>query len=322
MKTTRLPHRFLPFALALLVAGCAELPKLAAPDAAPKAAAPQITEETLRDRARGQLAAGVKQYDAGEFDGAQKNLTASLDHGLLSKVDQSRARKLLAFIHCASGREAQCRDEFRKAFEINPEFSLSVAEDGHPIWGPVYRNVRTQLVAEREAAQQRKTPVFVSLGKAEQLMQDGMIKYDAGDFAAAEKLLKESLAAGIALKADKVRAMKHLAFSLCLQRRWPEGRKVFMDIYDIDPEFDLTPAEAGHPEWRLTFAGAKAQAKREIAAKEQAAHAKAENEAKAKQAQAEKEAKAKQAQAAREKAARERPPAPPVAAPAATPKKN
>ena len=46
-----------------------------------------------------------------------------------------------------------CRDEFRKAFEIYPEFALTPAEDGHPIWGPVYRNVRTQLIAEREAAQ-------------------------------------------------------------------------------------------------------------------------------------------------------------------------
>ena len=38
-------------------------------------------------------------------------------------------------------------------------------------------------------------------------------------------------------------------------------------IYDVDPEFDLTPAEAGHPSWTRTFAGAKAQAKKAIADK-------------------------------------------------------
>ena len=48
---------------------------------------------------------------------------------------------------------------------------------------------------------------------------------------------------------------------------WNEGRAVFIDIYDVDPEFDLAPAEAGHPEWRQTFASAKAQAKQELAAK-------------------------------------------------------
>ena len=40
-----------------------------------------------------------------------------------------------------------------------------------------------------------------------------------------------------------------------------------MKIYDVDPDFDLTPAEAGHPSWTKTFAAAKAQAKKVIAEK-------------------------------------------------------
>ena len=78
--------------------------------------------------------------------------------------------------------------EFRKAFEIDPAFALTPAEDGHPIWGPVYRNVRTQVIAEREAAQGKPT---AALAKAEQLLADGMVKYDAGEFAEALKLLEE-----------------------------------------------------------------------------------------------------------------------------------
>lgn len=244
----------------LLAAGCAQLWR---GDEAPQPAAPQITEDMLRQRAQEQLAQGIKRYDAGEFDAAVKNLTAALDHGLLSKTDQSRARKYLAFSHCVSNREAQCRDEFRKAFEINPQFALTPAEDGHPIWGPVYRSVRTQLISEREATQPKS---LIPLGKAEQLLQDGLMKYDAGEFAQAQKVLDAALVEGLRDKADQVKAMKHIAFTLCLRDRYRDCRGEFLKIYDVDPNFDLTPAEAGHPSWTKTFAAAKAQAKRSQAA--------------------------------------------------------
>ena len=251
----------------LVLAGCAAQPTSTTTTSSPqKPAAPQITEESLRERAKEQLATGQRQYDAGEYDAAAKSLGAALDHGLLGKPDQARARKLLAFIHCAGGREVLCRDEFRKAFEIYPEFSLSPAEDGHPIWGPVYRNVRTQLVAEREAASQRKS-VFTPRGKGEATLQDGLIKYDSGDYVSATRLLQASLNEGLEGKELKVRAMKHIAFSLCLQEKWRDCREAFVKIYEVDPEFDLTPAEAGHPSWTRTFASAKAHAKKAIADK-------------------------------------------------------
>ena len=251
--------------LVLAAAGCAQMP--GQQPAAPQApAAPQITESMLRDRAREQLALGQRQYDAGEYDAAFKSLTGALDHGLLSKPDQSRVRKLIAFIHCQAGREVLCRDEFRKAFEIHPEFALTPAEDGHPIWGPVYRNVRTQLIAEREAASARKS-VFTPTAKGEATLQDGMIKYDSGDYVAAVQKLEAALKEGLAGKELLVRAHKHIAFSLCLQEKFRDCRAAFMKVYEVDPEFDLSPAEAGHPSWTRTFAAAKAQAKKAIADK-------------------------------------------------------
>ena len=261
--------RLLALSLLALASACQQLqPQGSGTEAVQqKPAAPQITEDMLRDRAKEQLLTGVKFYEAGEFDSAQRNLTASLDHGLLAKPDQARARKVLAFIHCVLGREAQCRDEFRKAFEIYPEFTLSAAEDGHPIWGPVYRNVRTQLVAEREAAQSRGSTGFLPLGKAEQLLREGLIKYDSGDYDASLKLLESAQAAGLKDKADQVRAMKFYAFSLCLKDRYRDCRAAFIKIYDVNPEFDLTAAEAGHPSWTKTFAGAKAAAKKALAEK-------------------------------------------------------
>ena len=249
--------RYTAIAATLLAAACAEMPRLGEPQ---KPAAPQITESSLRERAQQQLADGVKQYDAGEYDNAVKNLTSSLEHGLLSKAEQARARKYLAFSHCVSGREILCRDEFRKAFEIYPEFALTTAEDGHPIWGPVYRSVRTQLVAEREAAASRKTSGFLSLGKAEQMLADGMVKYDAGDYPAAHALYQSALKEGLKSTEDQVRAMKYTAFTLCLTEKYPQCRAEFVKIYDVNPKFDLTPDEAGHPSWTRTFASAKAQA--------------------------------------------------------------
>ena len=243
----------------LFLAACAEVPKSDAP-AAPKPVSPQISEDSLRKRAEEQLTQGVAQYQAGEFDNAVRTLTASLEHGMLSKVDQSRARKFLAFSHCVQGRDVPCRAEFRRAFEINSEFVLSAAEDGHPIWGPVYRDVRTQLIAEREAAQNRRTTR--TLTKAEQMLADGIVKYDAGDYDASLKLLEGAIKEGLKEKPDQVRAMKHMAFNLCLKEKFRECRAEFVKIYDVDENFDLTPAEAGHPSWTRTFAGAKAQAKK------------------------------------------------------------
>lgn len=244
----------------LLVAACAEVPKTG--DPAPKPVSPQITEDSLRKRAEEQLAQGVAQYQAGEFDNAVRTLTASLEHGMLSKVDQSRARKFLAFSHCVQGRDVPCRAEFRRAFEINSEFVLTAAEDGHPIWGPVYRDVRTQLIAEREAASGRKSTT--RLAKAEQMLADGIVKYDAGDYDASLKLLEGALKEGLKDKPDQVRAMKHIAFNLCLKERFRDCRAEFVKIYEVDESFDLTPAEAGHPSWTRTFAAAKAQAKKAL----------------------------------------------------------
>lgn len=250
-------------ALAIAASACAPLTEKPTTPAAP----PQISQSTLRERAQEQLALGIRQYNAGEFESAQKSLTGALDHGLLSKADQSSARKHLAFIHCLVNRETQCRDEFRKAFEINSDFALTPAEDGHPIWGPVYRNVRAQLIVESEAKQVMSR---TGLAKAEQTLADGMVKYESGDYAGALKLLEAATREGLKEKPDQVRALKHTAFSLCLLNRYPQCRATFIRIYDVNPDFDLTPAEAGHPSWTKTFAAAKAEAKRALAAKQKA----------------------------------------------------
>ena len=87
------------------------------------------------------LANGIKQYEDANYGEAARLLQSSLDQGLGSD-DQVKAHKYLAFIHCVSGREQRCRDEFRTALKIDPTFELAANEAGHPIWGPAFRTAK------------------------------------------------------------------------------------------------------------------------------------------------------------------------------------
>jgi Tfp pilus assembly protein PilF len=84
---------------------------------------------------------GLKQYENGDYAESAKNLQGAVDQGLGDR-DKVAAHKHLAFIHCVSSRERQCRDEFRKALAADPTMELAPAEAGHPIWGPIFRAVK------------------------------------------------------------------------------------------------------------------------------------------------------------------------------------
>jgi len=219
--------------------------------------APKVTETQLREKAAQNFTLGLRQYESGAYDDALKNLTTALDHGLLPRPEQASARKHLAFIHCLGNRNLQCREEFRKAMEIDPKFDLTSAEAGHPVWGPVYRNVRLQLVAATApTAEKSQAP----LARPEQLLADGLLKYESGDFDGAVKLLQEAYKEGLTTKADRIRALKHSAFSICLTRKYTPCRNEFQKIFEEDADFDLKPAEAGHPSWAQTYASARERA--------------------------------------------------------------
>jgi len=95
-------------------------------------------------KAENMLDEGIRAYDDGNYKVASRNIQGALDLGLTTR-SQARAHKYLAFIHCVSGQQAQCRDEFRKALEIDPTLELKTEEAGHPIWGPVFRSVKAGM---------------------------------------------------------------------------------------------------------------------------------------------------------------------------------
>ncbi len=96
------------------------------------------------NKAEQALSAGIKQFEEGEYEDATKSLQSALGLGLAGDSDRTNAHKYLAFIHCVTGRQRQCRDEFRKALEINPSMELEPSEIGHPIWGPEFRSAKAR----------------------------------------------------------------------------------------------------------------------------------------------------------------------------------
>ena len=101
--------------------------------------APRKTEPTRSPESL--LAAGVAQFEEGNYAQAQRLLQSSLAEGLATRASQARAHKYLAFTYCVTNRTAQCRQEFTNALNADPSFTLTAAESGHPTWGPVYRSV-------------------------------------------------------------------------------------------------------------------------------------------------------------------------------------
>lgn len=104
----------------------------------------QPVEQPLQSAGEQLLIKGIGSYEDGEYKSAAKYFEGALNAGL-TRMDSAIAHKYLAFVACGLDNTRRCRDEFRKAFEDNPSFTLGAAEAGHPVWGPIYRRVRDQI---------------------------------------------------------------------------------------------------------------------------------------------------------------------------------
>ncbi|MBB4862790.1 tetratricopeptide (TPR) repeat protein [Pseudomonas nitritireducens] len=130
---TRLHHlpATLLIALLLTAAGCQSRPDAQAPTPA----------DELRQRAESSLAEGLRLYEDGHYYLAEEQLLAA-DIWASTPDLQLQAAKYLAFSYCVSERPNQCRFAFERALQIDPDFRLDNAEAGHPLWGPVFAQVR------------------------------------------------------------------------------------------------------------------------------------------------------------------------------------
>ena len=110
------------------------------PPSPPPAPPPPVSIVELSARPAEQaLLAGIRAYDDGQYKLAEQRLGSALKVGLAAPKDRAAAHKILAFIYCTSQRAKACESAFRAARAADPAFTLSKAEAGHPLWGPVYR---------------------------------------------------------------------------------------------------------------------------------------------------------------------------------------
>jgi tetratricopeptide (TPR) repeat protein len=136
--------RLLPCVVAASVlAGCATPPP--PPPPPPTVSIARLYEQPA-ERA---FLNAMRFYEEGQYERAEALFRRALAEGLKDGNDAAMADKHLAFIACAYNRPAECEASFRAAFAADPNFRLTDAEVGHPIWGPVYKRV-----AEEQAAKQ------------------------------------------------------------------------------------------------------------------------------------------------------------------------
>jgi hypothetical protein len=119
--------------LAALAGGCA----------VPEETVPSVAQLLERPAERA-LADGLRQYQDGGFEAAERSLRWALAQGLRNRYDEAFAFKFLAFVACAFQRPADCERDFRAAFDADPGFRLTASELGHPIWGPVYKRIAAE----------------------------------------------------------------------------------------------------------------------------------------------------------------------------------
>lgn len=91
------------------------------------------------------------------------------------------------------------------------------------------------------------------------LLQLGLKQYDEGQYKRAAATLQQALEFDLA-PANRILAHKHLAFIYCTSNRITQCRNEFGKAIEVNPRFDLAPAEAGHPQWGPVFRNVKARA--------------------------------------------------------------
>ncbi len=83
------------------------------------------------------LREGIDMYNKGDFNDAIKRLgVPEIASG--SKAGQITALKYTAFSYCVTSRPVPCRQQFEKAFKLDPAFDLAPGEHGHPLWGKTF----------------------------------------------------------------------------------------------------------------------------------------------------------------------------------------
>lgn len=89
-------------------------------------------------------------------------------------------------------------------------------------------------------------------------LEEGVQNYEEGNYRVARRRLQFALEEGLS-RPDRVKAHKYLAFIACVSSQLLTCREEFTIALELDPKFELAPAEAGHPIWGPMFKSVKAK---------------------------------------------------------------
>ena len=244
------------FCASLVFTGCVVPPQTTPPVPLPA----EIARQQRIERAQSNLVEGLRLYEAGTYQESLKNLLIALDSGMLTVPQQLHARKHLAFIQCVNNRELICKEEFEKAFALDPNFELTPAEVGHPTWGPLFRLVKAEVELKKAGKSLPPPPAPKLPTPGEKMIAEATRAYDDADYNKAIKLFQDAIKELPPID-EKIKSHKFIAFSYCLTNRMSLCRAEFEKILSIDPAYELQAAEAGHPSWGPSFRAVKAKLK-------------------------------------------------------------
>ncbi len=111
----------------------------------------------------------------------------------------------------------------------------------------------------RPAAPRSPAAAAREKSRAEQDFERGVKSYEDGDYKSAARQLQSALSLGLPAFPDQATAHKYLAFIACASGRQRPCRDEFRKALEADGNFNLTPAEAGHPVWGPVFRSVKAE---------------------------------------------------------------
>ena len=94
-------------------------------------------------------------------------------------------------------------------------------------------------------------------------LEEGEQNYEEGNYRVAKRRLQFALEEGLS-RPDRVKAHKYLAFIACVSSQQLACREEFAIVLELDPNFELAPAEAGHPIWGPMFKSVKAKQPRQL----------------------------------------------------------
>ena len=131
----------------------AERPRPAPPAPAPAALPPapgdraSPPDDSAAQTSQAIYAEGLRLYRAGQYDDAIARFAAVQSPPSL----RVQALKHTAFGYCVTNRLPLCQRAFQDALALSPAFRLTKAEQGHPVWGPVF----TKALQQSQPARRR-----------------------------------------------------------------------------------------------------------------------------------------------------------------------